>query len=311
MRQFRFCNYVLGAMIRNGIPQRYDPEDSLQRIVFKMLSPVGERGMPHSNLFDIDLNRSYDLARGNPLEARFKTYLAMELRNITAGRIPALRRTQRPGSLSIGYGQDQGMVSPDEIPGRATNTDQEMINDLTALLRRHSSPQLPLVDLFRSIMAGEATRVQRSRFGHDQADQGRQMIIQIIRQYAYQTQNTHLVQLLDRFQDFDATRPDPRRPAPAPKPPKPKYPPDEQDYRSIIDVIERSGRQANLAVLGKLRRRWLERSPRDPNSPYPNRLADVLARMVQDGVLGKQGARYIPGPQYSRYLAQQQPVAVA
>jgi len=41
-------------------------------------------------------------------------------------------------------------------------------------------------------------------------------------------------------QDFDATRPDPRRPAPAPKPPKPKYPPDEQDYRSIIDVIERS-----------------------------------------------------------------------
>ena len=76
-------------------------------------------------------------------------------------------------------------------------------------------------------------------------------------------------------------------------------------------MIERSGRQANLAVLGKLRRRWLERSPRDPNSPYPNRLADVLARMVQDGVLGKQGARYIPGPQYSRYLAQQQPVAVA
>ena len=91
----------------------------------------------------------------------------------------------------------------------------------------------------------------------------------------------------------------------------PKYPPDEQDYRSIIDVIERSGRAANLAVLGKLRRRWLERAPRDPSSVYPNRLADVLARMVQDGVLQKSGARYLPGRNYPRYLATQEPVAVA
>jgi hypothetical protein len=311
MRQFRFVNYILGSLVRHGVPQQYDVEDSLQRICFRMLSPTGERGLPRSSLFDLDLNRTYDLHGGNPLEARFKTFLFHELRNITMGRIPALRRTQRPGSLSIGYGQDQGMVSPDEIPGRATNTDQEMINDLTALLRQRSTPQLPLVDLFRSIMAGEGTKIQRSRFGHDRTDQGRQMIVQIIRQYAYQTQNTHLVQLLDRFRDFDATQPNPRRPTPPPKPPKPKYPPDEQDYRSIVDVIERSGRQANLAVLGKLRRRWLERSPRDPTSPHPNRLADVLARMVQDGVLGKQGARYIPGPQYSRFLAPQEPVAVA
>jgi hypothetical protein len=138
------------------------------------------------------------------------------------------------------------------------------------------------------------------------------MIVQVIQQYAYQTQNTHLVQLLDRFRDFDATQPDPnRRPAAPPKPPKPTYPPDEADFRSIVDVIERSGRQANLAVLGKLRRRWLERSPRDPSSQYPNRLADVLARMVQDNVLQKVGARYIPGPLYSRFLAPQQPMAVA
>ena len=313
MRNFNFASYILGSLTRNGIHQQYDVEDSLQRIVFRMLSPVGERGMPHSTLFDIDLNRSYDLHRGSPLEARFKTYLATELKNITAGRIPALRLTQRPGFLSIGYGNEgPGTVSPDEIPGRATNTDQEMINDLTALLRQRSTPQLPLVDLFQSILRGEGTKLQRSRFGHDRTDQGRQMIVQIIRQYAYQTQNTHLVQLLDRFQDFDATQPNPvRRLAPPPKPPKPTYPPDEADYRSIVDVIERSGRQANMAILGKLRRRWLERSPRDPTSPHPNRLADVLARMVQDGVLGKQGARYIPGPQYSRYLAPQEPMAVA
>ena len=60
-------------------------------------------------------------------------------------------------------------------------------------------------------------------------------------------------------------------------------------------MIERSGRQANLAVLGNQRRRWLERSPRDPNSPHPNRLIDVLSKMVADGVLVKRGAKYVPG----------------
>jgi hypothetical protein len=308
MRSFGFANYIVGSLARHGTQQQYDIEDSLQRIVFRMLSPVGERGLPHQGLFDLDVNRPYDLQRGNPLEARFRTYLMHELRNITAGRIPAVRLTQRPGAMSIGYSQDQGMVSPDEIPGRTSSGEQEMINDLTALLRRRSTPQMPLVDLFQSIMAGEGTRMQRQRFGYDRADQGRQMIVQIIRQYAYQTQNTHLVQLLDRFQNPDPT---PRQPSPPPKPPKPKYSPDEQDYRSIVDVIERSGRQANMAQLGHYRRRWLERSPRDPSSPHPNRLADVLARMVTDGVLRKQGARYIPGPQYSRYLASPEPMAVA
>jgi hypothetical protein len=36
--------------------------------------------------------------------------------------------------------------------------------------------------------------------------------------------------------------------------------------------------------------------------PYLNRLADVLSRMVADGVLSKQGARCVPGPDYGRYL---------
>lgn len=308
MRSFGFAAYILGSLARNGVQYQFDIEDCLQRIVFRMLSSVGERGMPHSGLFDLDLNRAYDLARGNPLEARFKTYLAMELRNITAGRIPAVRLTQRQGSLSIGYGREQGTVSPDEIPGRAVGGEQEMLDDLIALLRRRSTPQMPLVDLFHSMLAGEGMKSQRARFGYDRADEGRQVIVQIVRQYAYQTQNWHLVQLLDKFLNPDAARPDPRRPAP---PPKPKYPPDEQDYRSIVDVLERNGRQANLAQFGHYRRRWLERAPRDPSSVYPNRLADVLARMVQDGVLQKQGARYIPGANYSRYLVSPEPVAVA
>ena len=315
MRQFRFANYIVGALARNAVHQKYDLEDCLQRVVFKMLSPVGERGLPHSTLFDIDLSQSYNLQSGNPLEARFKTYLNHELRNITMGRIPALRKTQRPGSLSIGYGdRDSGTVSPDEIADRVPNDDLEMLNDVAELLRQRSTPDLNLVDLFISIMNGEGTRVQRQKFGHVKADVGRKMIVQTIEQYAQRTQNWHLIRLLDRFQDFDATRPDPRRQQAtvekSPKPPRPSYPPDEQDYRSIVDVLERSGRQANMSVFGKSRRRWMERPPRDPSSPHPNRMADVLNRMVADGVLAKQGARYVPGPDYSKYLASE-PLAVS
>lgn len=305
MRQFRFCNYVVGAMVRHGIPQQYDVDDCLQRIVFRMLSPVGERGLPHQGLFDLDVNVPYNLRIGNPLEARFKTFVANDVKNISGGRIPALRRTQRPGSLTIAYGhQDQGTVSPDEIPDRPGTDNQEMIDDITELLRQRSTPDLDLVALFKLILAGEGTRHQRNTFGHNNADAGRKIIVQVIGDYARQTQNWHLLQLLDRFQDFQANRPDPNRPPPPPpKPAKPKYPPDEQDHRSIVDVLEKHGRSASMLVFGKVRRRWLERAPRDPSSPHPNRLADVLSRMVADGILQKRGAKYIPGEKYGKYLA--------
>jgi hypothetical protein len=311
MRTFRFANYILGALVRHGIHQQYDVEDSLQRIVFRMLSPVGERGLTKESLFDLDPNRQYDTQRGNPLEARFRTYLTHELRNIGMGRIPALRRVQRPGSISIGYGRDQGMMSPDAIPGRATNDDPEMLDDVAELLRQRSTPDLDLVALFKSILRGEGTKAQRSSFGHNTADEGRKLIVQVIQQFAYRSQNWRLLRLLDRFRGFDATQADPRRPASPPKTSKPKYPPDEQDYRSIVDVLERSGRAVNMAVLGRMRRRWMERAPRDPSSPHPNRLADVLAQMVADGVLAKRGAKYVPGEQYAKYVAAQGPTAVA
>jgi hypothetical protein len=313
LRQFRFAAYIVSALARHGVHEQYDIEDSLQRICFRMLSPVGERGLPRDTVFDIDLNRPYNLQIGNPLRARFCTYLMHELRNILSGRIPALRRTQRPGSLSLAYGKvEPGTISFDQIPGRVSAGDDEMRDDIMALLRQRSTPQMPLADIFQSILAGEGTRAQRVRFGHNRADQGRKLILQTVQQYAHGTQNWELLALLDRFRDFNATRPDPnRQPAPPPKPPKPKYPPDEQDYRSVVEVIERSGRAANLAQLGHYRRRWLERKPRNPASPHPNRLADVLARMVQDSVLAKQGAKYVPGQNYAKYLNAQEPAAVA
>ena len=309
----RFTDYILGALLRNGCHYEYDIEDALQRIVFRMLSPVGESGMRKRTIFDFDESRPFDVRLGNPLEAVFKVYLHNEIKSIIGGRIPALRKRQKTGTLSIGYGRDTGEVSPDEIPARAAGGEEEMLRDIMELLNARSTPEMPLANLFMSILRGEGTRVQRSRFGHAKADMMRKTMVQIIEQYARQTQNRQLLRLMDRFKDFDATRPDPVRfkPQRPQKPPKPAYPPDEQDYRSVVDVVERKGRSVSMAVLGKVRRRWLERPPRDPSSPYPNRLADVLARMVADSVLTKQGVRYVPGPVYSRYLGTPEPVAVA
>jgi hypothetical protein len=305
----RFTDYVLGALMRSGCHYEYDVEDALQRIVFRMLSPVGESGARKRTIFDFDESRPFDLRLGNPIEVFFKIYLANEIRNIIGGRIPALRTRQKTGALSIGYGRDVGEVSPDEIPDRMPSGEQAMLNDILSLLKTSSTPEMPLVDLFLSIMRGEGTKVQRHRFGHAKADMMRKIVVGVIEQYAHRTQNWHLLRLLDRFRDFSGNRAAPARRQVRPqKPPKPIYPPDEQDYRSIVDVLERNGRSVSMMVLGKVRRRWLERPPRDPSSPHPNRLMDVLARMVADGVLRKVGARYVPGPEYGRYL---EPVAVA
>jgi hypothetical protein len=259
--------------------------------------------LPRNSLFDFDENRPYDLRLGNPLQAIFRRYLANAVTTIGMGKIPSLRRVQYPNRLSIGYGRTgndpgYGTVSAEEIPNRVQSYDHEMLDDLLALLRRRSSPGMPLADLFLSILNGEGTRVQRSRFGHATTDLGRKLIIQTISQYAQQTGNWSLLNLLDRIQNPDA-----RQPPPAPEPSEPGLSPDERDFRSVVDVLEKNGRSVSMAVLGKSRRRWLERPPRDPSSSYPNRLADVLARMVADGVLMKQGTRYVPGPNYSRYLA--------
>jgi hypothetical protein len=307
----RFTDYILGALVRHGCHHEYDVEDVLQRICFRMLSPTGESGKRKKTIFDFDEERPYDLAVGNPLEAIFKVYLMNDIRSICGGRIPALRTRQRTGTLPIGM--DTGEVSPDEIPARAASGEEEMLADIMDLLRRRSAPGMPLVDLFLSILNGEGTRVQRTQFGHNRADAMRKIIVQVIEQYAQRTQNWHLLRLLDKFKDFQGNRPDPGRqqqPRP-PKPSKPVYPPDEQDYRSIVDALEKHGRSASMLVFGKVRRRWMERSPRNPSSQHPHRLADVLARMVEDGVLVKQGARYVPGPDYARYLSTPEPLAVA
>lgn len=81
-----WADYILGSLLRH-CPKKVDLEQGLNYIAFRMLSPVGERGLPRKNLFDFDTERLYDLDRGNPLEARFKTFLINDLRSICGGKV--------------------------------------------------------------------------------------------------------------------------------------------------------------------------------------------------------------------------------
>ena len=155
-----------------------------------------------------------------------------------------------PGTVSIGQGRtDTGTVSPDEIPDRPHDGgEQEMLEDIFLLLKTRSTPRLDLVALFKSDSANqEGTREQRKRFGHNNADEGRKIIVQTIRDYAHATDNLYLLRLLDNFKNFSGNKADPRRRQKTPKP-KPTLPADpiERDYQSIVTLVHRLGGRLNM-----------------------------------------------------------------
>jgi hypothetical protein len=298
-----FVSYAIACMRKHGLSRQFDLADCLGYIYEQLLGERKRNGEPKANLFaGFDETRPYQPG-DNPLEARYKVAVGRLVRAIATGRIRRLRDIeQRPaGTLSIYGGRDKGFVSPDEIPGRSDSGFHELLSDITTLLQqRQRQSGLPLVDLFKSIVAGEGTRVQRSRFGYSTADAGRRVIVQTIENYARRSENYGLLRLLDKIQ-----HPEPQEPRPPRQPPKPRVPHgDAEDYRSIIDVLEKAGRRGTLALLASKRSRWRERPPRDPSSPHKNRLYDVLARMVDDQVLTKDGAAFVPGPRYSEFLPQ-------
>ncbi len=295
-RCHRFIDYILGSLLRwAGHERRFDLEDALQYIVFRMLSRVGERGTRRRSVFDFDETRPYDLRIGNPLQQIFRAYPGNDLRSVLGNKIRRIRTTDRPkGTISIGT--DPNTVSPDEIPGRATEND-ELIQDIMGLLKRKSTPELDLVALFKSILAGTGTRFQRQHFGHDKADLGRKIIVATIHQYAQETENYAILRLLHRIEN-----PEPRQPKPAKALPKPEMPREEKLYRSIVELMEKHGRKVGSAILGKYRRRWVER--KDPSGNHPNLLAAVLSDMVAAGMIERHGVHFVPGPNYGRYLPQ-------
>jgi len=214
--------------------------------------------------------------------------------------------TLRPGTVSItqasrGGEREADTVPADEIPDRPQSGEQELYADLLDLLKRQSTPAWPLADLFLTILNGMPLKDQRRQFGHTRADAMRRTLKTVLRDYGVRTGNLRLVTLLDKYKDFQANQPDPGK-KPRPKPaPKPIVPDEVRDFRSILDVIQKQG-PCSLGVLASKRSRWLGRSPRNPASVHRTRLHDVLAAMLEKGVLAKRGTKYQLGPRSQEYL---------
>src|SRR5262249_39080256 len=144
------------------------------------------------------------------------------------------------------------------------------------------------------------------KFGDRKTRVGRQVIVQTIQDYAEKTGNFRLLHLLKQFEDFNPNKPMQRRREPV-KTVRPVLSDEERDYRSIASVIARFDHPIGTVKLASYRRRWLESPPRDLSSGHKNRLEEVLAKMVADGVLRgfptRQGAAvYGPGPQFKEYV---------
>lgn len=309
-----FSEYIVSTLVRQGVHHRYDVEAALGYVLEKMfLDKSVTTSQPRATLFGgFDEKRPYQPGE-NPLQARFLTFLSNAVRNITAGRIPRLSNIQkRPaGTLSIGAGRadkESGFASPDEIaaPSSSQRGLDELLGDIRGLLSRQEGQyDLPLVDLFNDMMAGMRTAEQRRKYGDRATKFSRELILQTIERYARATDNHALLKLLRRFEDYNPAKPmEPPRQVQKIK--EPKLPPKQKDFASIIQVIEKLGRPVGTADLGKYRRRWLDYAPRDPHSPYKNRLDATLAAMVDEGVLvrtptGRGGYLYSPGPNFEQY----------
>jgi hypothetical protein len=311
-----FSEYIYATLLRNGIQHRYDVEAALQYVIEKMLMDRSETtGEPRDNLFRGFKERP-DYVGGNPLVGRFLAFLDGAVRNIRKNRIPRFLDTRQDGMVRIGQGRARrgektDDIRPDELPGRpdADADLGEMIEDITGLLRRKERTHpIPLVALFQAMIGGMTVNEQRRRFGDSATRTGRQIIVQTVEEYARSSGHAYLLHLIQHLSEpgdrVSQERPVVQRPA---------LSDEERDYRSIASVVAKFERPVGTADLGRFRRRWLEYPPRTKDSPHRNRLEEVLARMVADGVLKATkgmagGQRYSPGPQFSRYSTQEQPL---
>jgi hypothetical protein len=305
-----FAEFIYASLLRNGIHHRYDIEAALQYVIEKMLMDRSDTAGPSRATLFGGFTERPDYVDGNPLLARFLSYLESAVRNIRKGRIPRLSNSRQGGLVSIGQGRARkgertADVSPDELPGRADHDADvsEMVEDIASLLRRKEGAYpIPLVALFRAMLTGMTVDQQRRRFGDRPTRAGRQVIVRTIEEYARSSGQDYLLHLVRKW-----TAPEDEKPA-APKRAerRPALSDEERDYRSIAGVIARFDRPVGTADLGRYRRRWLDYPPRSQPSPHRNRLEEVLEKMVKDGVLKatrtKQGANlYSPGPEFSRY----------
>jgi hypothetical protein len=177
------------------------------------------------------------------------------------------------------------------------------------LRQKEKAYPLRLVDQFRAILAGQTVAQQRKSFGDRTARVGRQVIIQSIEEYARSSENYLLMRLLNRLKATPSGESQPPQRMQITAAPKPVLTDRQRDYASILAVLDKLGRPVGSADLGRYRRRWLEYPPRDAGSGHRNRLEEVLAHMVRDGVLravatGRGAFVYQPGPNASAYRQQ-------
>jgi hypothetical protein len=185
-----FAEYALAALVRSGIHTRFDIEAALAYIMEKMLVDRGETAKPRIALFGGFQERPGPL-QGNPLQARFLTFLHFAIRNIRSGRIPRLANVV----------QKHRGTFPDEIAATpSTDADLgELVADIIDLLRRKEHAEgLPLVAIFRAMMAGLKTMELRARFGDRKSRKAKAVIEQTVEEYAERSGNYALLNLLRR-----------------------------------------------------------------------------------------------------------------
>jgi hypothetical protein len=304
-----FTDYIVSSLMRNQIHRRGDIEEALAYVYENMMMDKKVTGDHKATIFgSFDADRPYS-PQGNPLEARFKTAVANAIRNIASGRIARLATTaNRPqGSVSISSGRSRGEmagnISADAIPNRpdATQGVAELVADIASLLaRKETEYRLPLNAMFGAMLAGQPSADKRRHFGGSAIKKGKPIIVKTIEQYAKDSGNTYLLGLLSRIEHPDET--------PTAKPAKsaPEFASlKHKDFASILAVLDQVGRPVGTADLGRFRRRWLEYPPRDASTGHRNRLEEVLAQMVRDGVLrtipGRGANAYIAGPNADEY----------
>jgi hypothetical protein len=157
-----FMDFIVGALIRNGIHHRFDMEAALGYIMEKLLMDKTEKGEPRASLFGGFQERpGYE--GGNPVLARFLKFLEWAINNIRKGKIVRLANVeQRPtGTVSIGLGRKKdadpaGGVSPGDIAARPSPDPGlgEMVADIETLLQKKEPAYgFPLVSLFRPCWA--------------------------------------------------------------------------------------------------------------------------------------------------------------
>ena len=309
-----FTDYILGALIKNGIQNQYDMEGALQYVVEKMLMPSTDTGEPRGTVFGgFDPSRPYEPAT-NPLQARFMKFLTFSTRAIRMGALSACGKSKpgQQGRFPLGLdGARKAIPAKVCLPNNSQPDHRWKAISVKLLLiwcricaEREPAYGLPLVAIFQAMLAGQRTAALRQNFGDRAARTARQVVIQTVEDYARQTENYALLRLLQRFQAGEPASA-PRQP---PKPAAPKLEPGkEKDFASIISVMDRlGGRPVGSADFGRFRRRWLEYPPRDPASGYRNRLEETLAKMAEEQVLKAtrtaNGATvYSPGQNYQQY----------